>query len=262
MKYCVYQLTSNGTPFYIGKTFKGSKRLVEHLYSARHRFKHRTARKIERCIANGDEVALVVLKWFRSEQRCFDFERSMIRKFGRIEDGGSLTNHTLGGEGISGWKHTEDARAKMSAAKRGNKINVGRKRPDFADKWKKECSVYDEDGNRLGTFQSLKDACTEFGVHKASASNSTQGKTILCTAASGKRIHFKYGDAAIVLPRDPQQGNIVIQMNMAGHEVARWPNAKQASEQLGLDAGAIRDVCRGRMKSHPRNTWRWQLAQP
>ena len=68
-----------------------------------------------------------------SESAALALECALIRFFGRKDIGtGCLRNVTEGGEGTSGYQHTEDAKIRMSRSRRGNKNGLGAVRtPEF-----------------------------------------------------------------------------------------------------------------------------------
>lgn len=55
---------------------------------------------------------------------------------------------------------------------------------------------------------------------------------------------------------------IVVQLDMSGVEVAQFDNAQQAADATGLSASSIRDTCRLKQRSHPRNIWVWKYKRP
>jgi hypothetical protein len=124
---CVYALVEESSPEdyrYIGRTSERVyRRLGKHLYAAKteDNYVHRWIRKVQ---AEGRKVTLVVL------EDNLTFEESGLREIALIakckKEGYRLTNISLGGDGSlghKGWKHTEEALAKM----RGNKHCLGRK---------------------------------------------------------------------------------------------------------------------------------------
>lgn len=57
-----------------------------------------------------------------TEERALLLETQLIAQIGRHDTGkGPLCNHTDGGEGTTGSRHTEEAKARMAASKRGKK---------------------------------------------------------------------------------------------------------------------------------------------
>jgi hypothetical protein len=124
---CVYALVEESSPEdyrYIGRTSeRPHRRLGKHLSAAKteDNYVHRWIRKVQ---AEGRKVTLVVL------EDNLTFEESGLREIALIakckKEGYRLTNISLGGDGSlghKGWKHTEEALAKM----RGNKHCLGRK---------------------------------------------------------------------------------------------------------------------------------------
>jgi hypothetical protein len=68
-----------------------------------------------------------------NEDAAFEFERGLIRFFGRKDLGlGCLRNMSDGGEGISGYRHTQKAKTSMSLSRLGRKLGAGPARsPEF-----------------------------------------------------------------------------------------------------------------------------------
>lgn len=96
----------DGTPFYVGKgTPKRSKFLVSTKRNLRNPHHQNVVSKY------GAENILVGFLECSTEQFAFDLERGLIKCLRRM--GIPLTNKTEGGEGSSGYKHTESAKIKM-----------------------------------------------------------------------------------------------------------------------------------------------------
>jgi hypothetical protein len=113
MEYYTYAyLREDGTPYYVGKGKNG--RILE---KERHNVKVPPKNRI------------IYLKKNITEEEAFRHEKYMIAVFGRKDLGtGILRNMTDGGEGCSGYKHSEEAKMKIS------KANSGRKWSDDAKK--------------------------------------------------------------------------------------------------------------------------------
>ncbi len=118
-KYYVYIHRRNDTNdvFYVGK---GNGR--------RANSKHRRSDWWNSIVAKAGGFTVEFAEKEMSEESAFDLEIELI-KFYR-ENGYTLCNHTDGGEGPSGMVHTEEAKAKIALAHKGNKYNVGRKHSD------------------------------------------------------------------------------------------------------------------------------------
>ena len=113
MYYYTYAyLREDRTPYYVGKGEK------DRIYKKR---------KGEVKPPN-DKTRIIFLKQNLTEQEAFKHEIYMIAVFGRKDLGtGILRNKTNGGEGTSGFSHTEETKNKMSEAHKGeNQTNWGK----------------------------------------------------------------------------------------------------------------------------------------
>jgi hypothetical protein len=107
--YTYAYLREDGTPYYIGKG-KGSRVVSKH--------KRRKGSLIP--IPNKDRI--LILKTFDNENEAFKHEIYMIFVLGRKNIGtGILRNLTDGGEGVSGYKHSEETKRKQSISHIGKK---------------------------------------------------------------------------------------------------------------------------------------------
>jgi hypothetical protein len=99
--YVYFYLRDDGTPFYIGKG-TGRRAYSKHL-----------GRKNTPDFKPEDENKILIYKSNLTEAEAFDLEKEMIAKFGLKSENGILINLTYGGEGSSGYKHTEEAIEKV-----------------------------------------------------------------------------------------------------------------------------------------------------
>lgn len=122
MNYYVYELIDprNNLVFYVGKGKTRDKlnrvyrRIKDHLNSndKSNRFKYFLIQKIRKL---GLEVEFRIIKEGISESEAFILEIELIKKYGkRIDNSGNLVNITDGGEGISGFKHSNESKELMS----------------------------------------------------------------------------------------------------------------------------------------------------
>ena len=117
--YTYAYLRKDGTPYYIGKG-KGSR-----CYKRGRRG----------CNPPLDKSRIIFLKQNLTQEEAFRHEIYMIAIFGRIDKGtGILRNLTNGGEGSSGYVHTNESKEKIGEASRGLKRNEETKRRISASK--------------------------------------------------------------------------------------------------------------------------------
>jgi hypothetical protein len=107
--YTYAYLREDGTPYYIGKG-KGSRVFSKH--------KRRKGSLIP--VPNKDRI--LILKKFEDENEAFRHEIYIIDILGRKDLGtGILRNKTNGGDGCSGYKHSEESKKKQSISHTGKK---------------------------------------------------------------------------------------------------------------------------------------------
>ena len=130
---------------------------------------------------------------FDTAEEAFQVEQALIKYHGRRDMGtGGLCNHSDGGEGPINYVHTPEAKRKMSAAKMGNTLNVGRKRPDMIERFSKPVSMYDVYGRFIKTFESGRDAEKFTGAKFGQISACCLRKIKTTTSRDGK-VTFRFG---------------------------------------------------------------------
>ena len=161
-------------PFYVGKG-KGSRKNTSSLatpsLARANKLKYNTISAIK---MSGQSIIISIWAENLTEAEAFDIERSLIARWGRrgVDPDGILTNRTLGGEGLSGMKFSDEHRARIGMAHKGR---------TFSDETRKKMSEA-----RIGTTLSEE--------HRAILSRAHKGKR--CGAENPM-----YGKRGVLNPR-------------------------------------------------------------
>jgi group I intron endonuclease len=117
-KYSFGDISFDYEPIYIGKGKGVRPKRHLTLYKS---YNNRFYSKLSSIINNGVEPIYITIKDSLSEEDAFKYEKYFISLIGRIENGGTLTNLSDGGEGQSGFKFSEESKKKMSDSRKGDK---------------------------------------------------------------------------------------------------------------------------------------------
>ena len=126
MQHCIYFLKHPSTDEirYVGKTNNPKRRIIQHLYTARHK-----TRKSHCCcwigslLKSNQKPKMQIINWFNLEDDCNNAEKLIIENFRNT--GIRLTNLTDGGEGQVGRVMSEETKNKIreTILKRGHYLN-------------------------------------------------------------------------------------------------------------------------------------------
>jgi|SRR5579859_62570 len=107
--YTYLWLREDGTPYYVGKG-RGRRAFTNRGHT----------------IYKPDDPSRTILLYFSTEREALDCEITLIGRYGRKDIGtGCLRNMTAGGDGVSGYRHTEEGRRRSGAANIGNTYHKG-----------------------------------------------------------------------------------------------------------------------------------------
>lgn len=118
-KYKYDNISFDFEPIYVGK---GKDLRPNRHYSLYKKYNTRFYNKIKSIIDDGLKSEFILIQDNLSEKEAFEMEKHFIKTIGRIENGGTLTNLSDGGEGQSGFKFSEESKKQMSIKRLGVKI--------------------------------------------------------------------------------------------------------------------------------------------
>lgn len=238
--FIVYQLRASDEerPFYIGKTHKGSNREGEHRARAEAGGrKTRVYGKMVSISKRGARALFEVLLETETERYALSEEVRLIKEYGRVSDGGILTNLTVGGEGVSGLVMTEESKRKMSGRRleyhrNGGPINGA-----------KTVSVFTLEGGFLSTWSTIKGAERGLNLPDGVIGNylNHPGRR----AVDGK-YRFRFGaDTDPLPPLKPltaPNSSIVSAFSVDGKFISTYPTQREAASALGVPRMRIAKV--------------------
>jgi hypothetical protein len=114
----------NGSPCYVGKG-RGNRAKL-HLWLGRRHYNRHMANIIAKAKDLGLDIPCCIVRSGLTEEVAFETEIAFIAAIGRKKNGGPLVNLTDGGDGASGYTHSAEGRANMSAAR--SRSQLGKKR--------------------------------------------------------------------------------------------------------------------------------------
>lgn len=105
--------TSTDPFFYIGKGKKD--RIREHLEpKIRRKYRSHFYHRLNKMLSEGREPIISILGESDNEEEMISLEISLIEQYGRLDlNNGPLCNHTDGGDGVTGHRHSDEAREKI-----------------------------------------------------------------------------------------------------------------------------------------------------
>lgn len=166
-------------------------------------------------------------------------ERSLIkeskstdRNFGyNILDGGNISNVR--------WKHTPDAKRKISEAGKGRKLNENqlKKVREYANSKKRPVDIYNLFGELLSECSCVKEAENFTNIHNSNISACCKGRY----EQIGGYV-FRYHGEPFTKPKSAHR-RPVIAYDTAGNVVCRFQDAAAAGRHFGVNRNTILKSC-------------------
>lgn len=114
--------------------------------------------KLKKIVGQGYEPIWLIIKDNLSEKEAFAEEIRLIKLIGRKSEGGSLTNLSNGGEGQTGFKHSDESKEKISKTLKNNKDWIEMmKSKEYRDKLSKSLMGHEGYGKGIPRTEDVKD---------------------------------------------------------------------------------------------------------
>lgn len=113
----------------------------------------------------------------------------------------------------------------------------------------------DESGCVISSFNSVAEASAATGTPRYQIRNCCRGKR---HTANGFMWQFLNGDADESIARTKVG---VVQLDMHGNEIGRYPSLTKAMEKTGHDRHRITECCKGVRQSYKGYTWRYESQE-
>lgn len=247
----IYKLISSidRKPFYVGKGC--GKRMYDHYAKRTHRSTTSShtnellKNKINKLVESGGHI-VYHSRHVANEAVAFDLERRLIAKYGRRDiKTGILCNMTNGGEGVSGYRRTEQWRKQCSEQQRAKARPIDQ---------------YTKDGAFIRTWLHYKEACAATGADASGITRCCNQKLI---SAGGFRWTWS-GDRLqdiVRRKRGPgrRYGVPVYQFALDGTYVAKHDSLILAGKAVGKHANTILECCK--LRSNTAGGFRWSYKQ-
>ena len=241
---------------YIGKSNSTRRRYSDHINECRTNRKSHKISWIKSLLSKNKKPLMKILDevpendWKLWEIHYIELYRSK---------GASLTNLTKGGQGGSGYKHTEECKQRMSKSKKGLKLSDEHKNSisEAVKKKAKETPNYNRSGNNLK--QPLdKDLLYELYINE-NLSIPEISKKLDC---SEKKVWDNLQDYGIKKDKRiwkkqcaSKSKKIVLQYDISGNLIKEWSSVKEIIKKLKIKPDKC---CRGEVKSAGGFIWRYK----
>lgn len=208
-------------PFYVGKG--SGKRIEKHFNYYVKKSKDQTYkyRKIRSIISKGQTPIIKKIIENVSEKEAFFIECDLIKKIGRYDCGfGPLTNHTDGGEGVSGKFTSEETKKKISESLK----KCGRIYKPHTEEYKEYMRNF-----MKGRISPMKGKNQSVEAKKKISKNNARCKT-----------------------------RAVLQLDKDGNFIKEWPNMTSACNEFNIHMGSMCRCCKYELKYVGGYVWRYK----
>lgn len=169
-------------------------------------------------------------------------------------------NLTKGGDGVSGYKFSEDSKQKMSNSHKGvNPWNKGIKMPYYViEKLSIQINQYDDNGDLIKTYPSTQEAARQLNGNPSAICQALKG---ICQKAYGFRFRYanECGDKIepYTKPKLYNQKQIN-QYTLDEKYIKTWDSLADIERELGYDKNGVWCCCKGKYKQAYGFKWEYK----
>jgi group I intron endonuclease len=175
-----------------------------------------------------DRFTMEVLEECESRQHMLEREKFWIEELNSHVSQGCGYNMTMGGEGVFGYNHTEEAKRSMSEKRKGAQNH------NFGKRWGREAHPPE-----FLEMMSKRHSGAGNPMFGRKHSEETRRKI----AAANKRRTYT--------------GTAVLQFDLEGNFMKRFESTQAAARSVEGSGNKILMVCKGERKTHKKHMWRY-----
>lgn len=275
--YTVYAHTTPSGKKYIGITCTGVTRRwrsggagyirASHFYNAIKKYgwdniKHEVLHDgLDKQTAKKIEIELIA--YYQTQNREFGYNVTAggegVNGYHHTEESKAKIGAThLGNTYTLGYRHTEEAKRKMSLALMGNKRNLGKKRSDETRRKNSAASMGRSIGLKRSDESKRRMSIAQTGRSLGrKASDETRKKMSASLMGNTRNLGVKQSDETKAKIAAANEKPVIMIQN--GEEIARYKSATAAAINIGVDISGIARACRGERKTAGGYQWRYAL---
>jgi len=261
MNVFIYYLSdNNGDIRYVGKTKQFlEQRLYAHIIECK---TERKSHKISwiKSLLNKDERPIINIIDEVLEEEWEFWEEYWISQFKSW--GFNLTNLTKGGQGGSGYKHTDDSKKKMRKSKLGTKLSdEQRKKISESVKIKaKENPLYNRGFGNSRIHLDREELYQKYMIENLSLNKcadffKVSKKTVFTNITE---YGYKKDKNNWKEQLSSHSKKIVLQYDLSGNFIKKWLGLKSITKELNIDSSNISKCCKHKVKSAGGFIWKFK----
>ncbi len=236
---------SAGNPFYVGKGH--GNRCRHHLHrcnnSKRHPYQTMFYRKLRKMARLGEKPIIEIILDNLTEENALHWEKHYIALWGRRDiKTGRLCNHSDGGEGPTGHRHSKETREKMSKAR---KISI--------------IALDVVTGEDLMEFDSTTNAARFFDCSLCAINGAVRGRTLIsagCRWRYATEVYQRF-DESLADKCKANKIPVIAMDSKTGEDLMEFDSATDAARFFNVTKSSINSAVRGKAKTSAGCRWRY-----